>query len=275
MRARQLAIVAVIMLAAMIIIPNLPSAQQITNFTTPTLNVTYHPGRLFMRANWNSTQFWLYTVSLYVGGSQTCAHDTMFVKSEVGYPDLPPAPGASEQVNTPSESFPFVFPANQLPDFSPLYYCVYINDSYSETLNSTAVLVDPNLIPTTTSIVSTSTTSIYYSSTVNYTTSITLPATTTGEYCASGHICGNPDQGCAAPGAIYNCPNMPVTTTVAATTTTLTSPTIIYPVTTVKETPSQSLIDTLTNAARPPNQPTLRGAIQNMIDVFRWLFGFR
>lgn len=42
-------------------------------------------------------------------------------------------------------------------------------------------------------------------------------ATTNGSYCQYGHICGIKSDGCAVPGAIYNCPAQIISTTNSTT----------------------------------------------------------
>ncbi len=45
---------------------------------------------------------------------------------------------------------------------------------------------------------------------------VNFTANTIGSYCAYGHICGIPSNGCAVPGDMYNCPMIPANLAVNA-----------------------------------------------------------
>jgi len=58
-------------------------------------------------------------------------------------------------------------------------------------------------------------------------------------------------------------------------TTTSLSTTIYYSTTTINQTPSQSIIRIITAASYSPEQPTLKGSIENIISIFRSIFRLR
>jgi hypothetical protein len=207
MSSRNALLLTAMVLTALLILPSLSNAQQqAANFTNPSITVLYRLGHVFLSVQWNSTSFIFLTAKAYAGTSSVCSQDTTFVASQTGSPDYPPSPGAPEQINTPSQSV-FHLPANTVESLPPpVYFCVYINDSYSETANTTAVFVDPSLIPTTTSTISTTSTSTtstastsYTTSTINYTTSTVSTAASTTSIARTTTISTNPTSNFTTP----------------------------------------------------------------------------
>jgi hypothetical protein len=261
-----------------------PPPPKAKNFTAPVITLSYHLSHAFLWAKWNSTSFMYFTATLYGGNSPICAQDTTFVMSQFGAPDYPPSPG-STQTNTPSQSV-FHLLANTIDQFpAPAYFCAYVNDSYSDTLNSTAVLVNASLIPTsTTSSSTTSTTSSYTTTLPNSTTSIrstsssatTSSTTSSSSTSSSTSTVGQVSCGCVCSGTcVHHVNSTSPTTTSAVKTTTSLSTTIYYSTTTINQTPSQSIIRIITAASYSPEQPTLKGSIENIISIFRSIFRLR
>lgn len=178
-----------------------------------------------------------YNALTYFGQSPNCNFDnTLFnISNDIWLPD----PGYFP--NQQFQNYVWIGPTNDSNITQYFgYYCIKVIDSQgSSSINSSGVYfgaADVTTISSTTSLLLTSSVS-----TINYNTTV-YPTTTAysssyltttiaqsqtnqggGGYCALGHICNDPSNGCAALGAVYNCPNMPantsVSTTVASTST--------------------------------------------------------
>ncbi len=191
----RLSIITTLILAFLLVLPGIAHAQQQSpNFTNPNITVLYRLGRVFLSVQWNSTSFIYLTAKAYAGTSPICSQDTTFVTSQFGAPDYPPFPGASAQTNTPSQSV-FHLNANTVEALPfPVYFCVYKHDSYSDTANTTAVLVDPSLIPAITTTASTTTASTSLASTTSASTSSSSYSTSVYPGYASQAQAGSSNQ---------------------------------------------------------------------------------
>jgi hypothetical protein len=203
------------------------SFQSMSLITAPVMNISSYGGSVFISVIWYGG-LQPYDARIYYGQSPNCASDTVLF-NDTNAIALPPNPNGYYP-GQPYNNWVWVGSAyNANASQYNGYYCAWVNDSQGTKNQTTSALylnITQYATTSTTSSLSTttySTTSTYISTSSYITTSIipsttTLPySTTTVTYCVFGHICGNPELGCAAPGQVYNCPNEPVANTSSTT----------------------------------------------------------